>query len=266
MQEEKAYAVITGASSGIGLEFSKVFARLGFSVLLIARREDRLKQITEKLHEHYGVTAEYYVADLSDTKALAELCRRLKKIRIRFFINNAGFGACGEFDKIPFRTDLTMMDTNVRAVHVLTKFMVKYYEAHHIDGYILNTASSAGLVPGGPYMASYYATKAYVRSLTESVAEELREKGSGIYLGCLCPGPVRTEFNRVASVEFATSGISAAYCVRAAMSGMLRGKVVIVPERYMRLLVAASKFAPDRLVLKLTGSQQKKKLEKNPRQ
>lgn len=260
MIRQRTYAVITGASSGIGLEYAKAFANLGISVLLVARREERLKKIAKALHDRYGTVVDYYAADLSNPGELAGFCRKLRSLPIRYFLNNAGFGECGALDETSFRRDLTMIDTNVRAVHVLTKFMIRYYEKHKIPGYLLNTASSAGLLPGGPYMSTYYATKSYVVSLTLAAAEELREKGSEIYVGCLCPGPVDTEFNRVAGVRFSLKGISAKECVRKALEGMQRRKVIIVPERTIQAAVFGARFLPREVTVRITASQQHKKL------
>jgi hypothetical protein len=127
-------------------------------------------------------------------------------------------------------------------------------------GRILNVASSAGLIPAGPYMAAYYATKSYVVSLTKAVAEELKEKNSKIYVGALCPGPVDTEFNERADVVFSLRGISAKYCVKEALLGMKKRKTVIVPSSKMKLCVAGQKLLPEHLLLKIVAMQQKKKI------
>jgi hypothetical protein len=131
----------------------------------------------------------------------------------------------------------------------------------------LNVASSAGLFPAGPFMAAYYATKAYVVSLTKAAAEELKQEHSKIYIGALCPGPVDTEFNQVANVEFALSGISVKRCVKEAVEGMTKRKVIIVPTLRMKAAVAAGKCLPDRVLLPIIAHQQKQKLnlsEKSP--
>ena len=127
-------------------------------------------------------------------------------------------------------------------------------------GTVLNVASSAGLLPGGPYMAGYYATKAYVVSLTRGIAEELREQHSPVYVCALCPGPVDTEFNDRAGVVFALKGISPALCVEEAMRGMLRGKTIIVPSALMRAATTAQHFVPTPLLMPIMARQQKKKL------
>jgi len=152
-----------------------------------------------------------------------------------------------------------MVDVNVTAQHVLLKYVLHRMQAEG-GGSILNVASAAGLLPGGPYMSGYYATKAYIASLTRGVAEELREGKSPVYVGCLCPGPVDTEFNAVADVSFALPGISAEYCVDYALRMMEKKRTVIIPGWQMQLAVLGGRFLPDALTVRLTGAQQKKKL------
>ena len=258
----RPYAVITGASSGIGLEYAKIFARLGYNLCLIARRENRLRELADKMEGYYGIDCKVISADLSTSKGVEEVCKKVRHLKVEFFLNNAGFGDCGAFSETSNSKEQSMINTNVKAVQALMKFMIKYYKHHKIDGYILNTASSAGLLAAGPYMATYYATKAYVTSLTVAVAEELRQEGSGIYVGCLCPGPVNTEFNDVANVEFALKGISARDCARTAVRGMFLRKTIIVPEKYLRFVLAGAKVLPRTFASRLTAHQQKKKLGK----
>ena len=129
-------------------------------------------------------------------------------------------------------------------------------------GYILNVASSAGLLPAGPYMATYYATKAYVSSLTQAIARELKEMDSRVYVGALCPGPVDTEFNEVANVEFSLKGITAEYCVAYALRQMAKRQTVIVPTLLMKASTTMGRMAPRSLAVTITAGQQKKKLGK----
>ena len=129
-------------------------------------------------------------------------------------------------------------------------------------GALLNVGSCAGLMPAGPYMATYYATKAYVVSLTSALAQELREARSPVYVGCLCPGPVNTEFNAVANVEFALRGITPEYCVRCALDGMARRKTVIVPNPVVAAGMTLGRFLPRPVYIKIAAHQQRKKLYK----
>lgn len=248
------FAVITGASSGIGAEFARQLAAQGYELLLVARRADRLQQLADTL----PVACQVFPADLARPEECRRLLGALADRPVDLFVNNAGFGLCGPFAGTPADRELEMLDVNVRAVQILTKGMVQQMERQG-RGAVLNVGSSAGLLPAGPYMATYYATKAYVVSLTRGIAAELRAQGSPVYLGCLCPGPVDTEFNRVAAVRFALPGISAACCVRCALRGIRRRKTVIVPGRGVAAGLVLSRFLPRRLLIAITGHQQKRK-------
>lgn len=197
------FAVITGASSGIGAEFARQLSARGYNLLLVARRADRL----EKLSDQLTTVCEIFTADLSKKSECLRLVKALEGRRVNLFINNAGFGDCGPFLQTELDKDLDMLSVNIRALHILTK---KIGQQLYKQGFgaLLNVGSCAGLMPAGPYMATYYATKAYVVSLTSALAQELREARSPVYVGCLCPGPVNTEFNAVANVEFALRGIT----------------------------------------------------------
>ena len=166
---------ITGASSGIGREFARRYARLGFRLILTARRRDRLETLAAELRAKHGTLCRIVPADLEQDAQITALCEALADERIDLFINNAGFGACGAFSETDAGKELSMLRVNVLAMHRLFKFTLRKMEAQGF-GTILNVASSAGLLPGGPYMAGYYASKAYVVSLTRGVAEELREQ------------------------------------------------------------------------------------------
>lgn len=255
---QKKYAVVTGASSGIGKAFARQLAEKGYSMVLVARRRDRLEELSRELKDR-GAESEVIPADLSQVSE----CHRLKEAlcgrHIAVFINNAGFGDCGTFLESSEGKELKMIDVNVRAVHVLTKLVLIQMEEQK-EGCLLNVASSAGLIPAGPYMASYYASKAYVASLTRAVAQELKERGSGVYIGVLCPGPVDTEFNSVANVEFALPGISPDFCVSYALKMMKKRKVVILPTFRMKVVVFAARLLPHSFYIRMTGHQQKKKL------
>ena len=251
----KGYAVITGASSGIGTEFAKRLAKEGYSLVLVARRRERLEEVSKSL----PVECRIMTADLSDMKECERLMQELSDIDMEVFINNAGFGYCGEVWNIENGIELNMIDLNVKSLHLLTKLALDKMDKNG-RGYILNVASSAGLLPAGPYMSTYYATKAYVTSFTRGVAEELRQRHSNIYMGCLCPGPVDTEFNKVANVEFALKGISAEYCANYAITQMFKKKVTIVPTFMMKAAVVLGRLIPVGLYVKIGAKQQKKKI------
>ena len=153
-----------------------------------------------------------------------------------------------------------MISLNVRAVHYFTKRMAQ--KMHKADyGYILNVSSSAGLIPAGPYMAAYYATKSYVASLTRAVAMELSKSRSNVYVGCLCPGPVDTEFDRAANVKFSLKGIPAGTCAAYALQQMEKRQTVIIPTAWMKAIIILGRFLPQWLYILLVSHQQKKKID-----
>ena len=249
------FAVITGASSGIGAEFARQLSARGYNLLLVARRADRL----EKLSDQLTTVCEIFTADLSKKSECLRLVKALEGRRVDLFINNAGFGDCGPFLQTELDKDLDMLSVNIRAVHILTKKIgQKLYKQGF--GALLNVGSCAGLMPAGPYMATYYATKAYVVSLTRGVARELQELHSPVYVCALCPGPVDTEFNDLAGVVFALKGITPEFCVDEAIHGMLHHKTIIVPSAFMRLCTSAQKLLPTPLLMPIVARQQKKKL------
>ena len=249
------FAVITGASSGIGAEFARQLSARGYNLLLVARRADRL----EKLSDQLTTVCEIFTADLSKKSECLRLVKALEGRRVDLFINNAGFGACGAFSETDVGKELSMLRVNVLAMHRLFKFTLRKMEAQGF-GTILNVASSAGLLPGGPYMAGYYASKAYVVSLTRGVARELQELHSPVYVCALCPGPVDTEFNDRAGVVFALKGITPEFCVQEAMHGMMHRRIIIVPSAFMRACTTAQKLLPASLLMPIVARQQKKKL------
>ena len=250
---------ITGASSGIGREFARRYARLGFRLILTARRRDRLETLAAELRAKHGTLCRIVPADLEQDAQVAALCEALAGERIDLFINNAGFGVCGSYLETDDAREEEMIRVNVEAMARLFRFAVRRMHAAG-GGTILNVASSAGLLPGGPYMAGYYASKAYVVSLTRGAAQELREKRSPVYVCALCPGPVNTEFNDRAGVVFALKGITPEFCVDEAIHGMLHHKTIIVPSAFMRLCTSAQKLLPTPLLMPIVARQQKKKL------
>jgi hypothetical protein len=270
------YALITGASSGIGACFARRFWEEGYSLILVARRAERLQELKAELcakrqeegnngtqddaeNSHKAQNVIVIPTDLSKTENVEALFEEINDKRLFIFINNAGFGDCGNFCDTDAGKDMAMIDVNVKAMHLAMKLALRRMQKQG-NGYILNVASSAGLLPGGPYMATYYATKAYVASLTRAVACELKESGSRIYVGALCPGPVDTEFNSVANVEFALKGISAEECVDYAVTQMKKRKTIIIPTNRIKLAVFGGKIFPSDAVVRMTAHQQRKKL------
>ena len=255
VHQKKSYALITGASSGIGEEFAKKLAKKGYPLILTARREERLKKLAKKLKTQVIVIE----ADLSSDSDRNRLIEKIRPYEIGILINNAGFGDCGAFTNTRLEKEMNMIEVNIKAVHFLTKKLLPGMLKNN-SGYILNVASSAGLFPAGPYMAAYYATKSYVASLTRAIAHEIKERGKNVYIGCLCPGPVNTEFNAVANVEFALKGISPEFCARYALKKMFQKKTVIIPTLTLKLAVFFIRFLPSNIMIALTAHQQKRKL------
>mgnify|MGYP000528131316 FL=1 len=250
---------ITGASSGIGREFARRYAKMGCRLILTARRADRLEALAEELRQAHGTVCRILTADLAREEECTRLCKELEGETLDIFINNAGFGVCGSYLETDAAKEEEMVRVNVEAMARLFRFAVRKMQAAG-GGTILNVASSAGLLPGGPYMAGYYASKAYVASLTRGVAEELRQMHSPVYVCALCPGPVDTEFNDRAGVIFALKGITPEFCVDEALLGMMRHKIIIVPSAFMRLCTSVQKLVPTPLLMPIVARQQKKKL------
>lgn len=194
-------ACITGASSGIGKEFAAQLAARGYNLILVARNTKALEELAAEL----ACKCRIISCDLSKEAQCMQLAEELKPLDIHILINNAGFGDLDRFAQSDLSKSLDMINVNIKALHILTRKLLP--ELMKKDrGYILNVASSAGLLPGGPYMSTYYATKAYVTSLTNAIYQELQEVHSNVHISMLCPGPVNTNFNETANVTFAASG------------------------------------------------------------
>lgn len=249
----KKIALVTGASSGIGRDIARELDKLGYKIILSARREDRLLELNSQLKD-----ATFVTADLSSAESCTELYNSVKDMDVSVVINCAGFGDFGLFTETDINKELSMIDVNIKAVHILTKLFLEDFKAKN-EGYILNVASSAGLMPAGPYMATYYATKAYVTSLTSAISQELKEQHSNVYVGALCPGPVDTEFNAVAGVKFGIKSISSQDCAKYAVKKMFKRKTIIVPLAIMKLSVFAQKFVTRKFTVKICAKMQKKK-------
>lgn len=247
-------ALITGASSGIGRDMARELAKRGCDLILVARRVNRLEEIKNEIT---GVSVETIECDVSTEENCTKLYNSVKDKGVDMLVNNAGFGLAGEFLSTDLNKELNMIKTNVVAVHMLTKLFLKDF-AEKDRGIILNVASSAAYM-AGPYLSTYYATKNYVRRLTEAVYRELKEKNSNVSVSVLCPGPVNTEFNDVANVKFALKGLSSEYVAGYAIEKALKGKLYIIPGLQMKLGVFLLRFIPNKLMLKISAHIQKKK-------
>ncbi len=245
--------LITGASSGIGREIARVLDLYGCELILVARREDRLKALADCLN----TTPRIIAMDIGTAEQAQALYEITKDENIDILINNAGFGVFGAFTETSTSREVEMIRLNVEAMHVLFKLFLKDFKERD-SGYILNVASAAAFAPG-PYMAAYYASKAYVLRLTQAAAFELREAGSNVSVSALCPGPVATEFNSVAGVNFSVSPLSSKYVAKYAIQQMFKGKTVIIPGTSMKLAALASKVVPSSFAAKITAEVQKHK-------
>lgn len=251
-------ALITGASSGIGRDMAEALAEKGYDLIVTARRSNRLSALKNDIEAKYpSVSVETVCADLSDKNICIKLYESLKDKNIDFLINNAGFGLFGEFTEASLEDELRMIDTNITAVHILTKLFLKDFVKRD-SGIILNVASSAGFM-AGPLMSTYYATKNYVRRLTQAIYQELKNNNSNVKISVLCPGPVNTEFNDVANVKFAIDGLESRFVARYAIEKALKGKLTIIPGKSLKLGIFSLRFLPEKLMLKMSSHIQSKK-------
>ncbi len=246
-------ALITGASSGIGKDIACILGNLGYDLIVVARRKNILNELKKEVKTNVLVIP----LDLSEEDNLETLWNTVKDEDIDILVNNAGFGLFGEFDKTDLDTEFKMIDVNIKAVHYLTKkFLIKFKEKN--SGHILNVASSAGFM-AGPKLSTYYATKNYVLRLTEAIYEELKVDKSNVKISCLCPGPVDTEFNKVAHGEFHTSSLSSEYVAKYAVKEMFKNKLYIIPSFKMKAAVFLTRLAPRKILLKITYKIQDRK-------
>jgi short-subunit dehydrogenase len=254
-------ALVTGASSGIGLELAKLFAQDNYNLILVARRREQLEALGRELTERHGIRCNAIAADLGAPAAAARLFTHLaeQSLVVDVLVNNAGFGALGPFATMDVDIERDMIQLNVAALTDLTRLLLPAMLGRR-RGRILNVASTAGFVPG-PLMAVYYATKAYVISFSEALAQEVR--GSGVSVTVLCPGPTRTEFQAVAHMGsarlFRMPGVmDAAPVARAGYRGLMKGKRMVVPGWPNRVLPFVIRFSPRGVVARVSRFLQEK--------
>ena len=246
-------ALITGASSGIGRDIARNLSEKGYDLVLVARDLKKLEDLKLELKTNIEIES----MDVSITENCKILHEKYKDIDI--LVNNAGFGDCGYFTKTNLDKELSMINTNIVAYHILTKLYLQDMKQRD-SGKILNVASIAGFMPG-PLMATYYATKAYVVRLSEAIREELKKENSKVQISILCPGPVDTNFNKVADVQFALKGLSSEYVANYAVDKLLKGKFYIVPGWKIKLAKFGVKIAPNNLVAKVSYKMQRRKIQ-----
>ena len=252
------YALITGASNGIGLELARIAASNNMNLILLARNAEKMMQIRKELEELYPVKVLAVGCDLTDPEAVEKITVLLQTRNIvpDILINNAGFGMYGPFDRIGNETESNMIQLNITSLTELTKVIYRQMRSKG-KGKILNVSSIAGFMPG-PWMAAYHATKAYVLSFSEALAVEA--KGSGITVTALCPGPTETNFENRAS---AGAGIkvfknfgklpTAKQVAEYGWKSMMKGKTIAVHGRKFRLLIFLIRFLPRKMVASIAG-------------
>ena len=252
--------LITGASRGIGRAIACAFAREGCRLVInCSHSEKELLALADELRETCHVDVLTSIGDVSDYTYMEQLFSQSEARfgGIDILVNNAGFGAFGEFYKTDLNNELNLIDLNIKAVHILTKLYLRDLREKN-RGYILNTASLAGFCVG-PLMSTYYASKAYVLRLTQSIKQELEQENSNVHICALCPGPVDTGFNKRAGVSFSMKPLTSDYVAKYAIRKMFQKKTVIVPGIVCKFSAVASKLLPSGIIGKVCYEIQKNK-------
>ena len=255
---KQTYTLITGASSGIGLELAHIAAIHGRNLVLVARSEDRLTNLASAFRKQNNIGVEVITLDLSQPNAPQHVFQHLQKMNITVteLINNAGFGDYGAFATTDRHTQLTMIDLNIRALTELTHLFLPDIIAS--KGRIMNVSSVAGFVPG-PMMSVYFATKAYVLSFSEALSEELR--GSGVTVTCLAPGSTKTSFGETAHAKSThstrTSRVTARQVAEFGWKAMQNGKPLAIHGSHNRVVLFLQRLLPRSTIAKLVHSMQR---------
>ena len=246
-------ALITGATSGIGHELSRLFAADGCNLVLVARNEQRLRQIADEFREAYGIAPKVIAKELSLETAPAEICAELEReaIVVDILVNNAGFQEYGPFSETDLQNELRMIQVHIAALTQLTKLFLPGMLKRG-QGKILNVGSTGSFIPGGPFNAVYCATKAYVLSFSEAIAEEL--KGTGVTVTALCPGATSTDFARRADIEdirlfrFQCGVMDPRKVAEIGYEAMMKGKRSVVAGIANQLTVFSLRYLPRRMM------------------
>ena len=266
-EKNKMIALVTGASSGIGRDMARYLYKLGYDIVITARNKEKLEELKQELEKSHANSSgsntqqkiEIILADLSKEEECKKLYEQTKEKvgNIDILINNAGFGLFGRFTQTSLETELNMIDTNIKAVHILTKlFLQDMLEKN--AGHILNVSSIASFLPG-PLMTTYYSTKSYVLRFSQSLREELKKQKSAVKISVLCPGPVDTNFNNVAKVKFNLPQASSEKVAKYGIDKMLKNKFLIMPGISVKCTRFFSKIVPDVLLAKVSYHMQKRK-------
>jgi short-subunit dehydrogenase len=246
-------ALITGASAGIGQELARVFAAEGHDLILVARRLPELQALGAELEQRHRIRARAVACDLTGEAALSALVTEVRDLDLDYLVNNAGFGTVGVFADLDAEREAAMVALNVMAVVRLTRAVLPGMIARR-KGRILNVGSTAGFQPG-PYMATYYATKAFVNHFSEALAYEVR--GTGVSVTVSCPGPTTSEFGSVSGLDrsrlFRMGTATSASVARQAYGAMQRGRPMVVHGLRNRVLALSTRFGPRALLCAITG-------------
>ncbi len=249
-------ALITGATSGLGLAMAEILSNQGWELILTGRNSAVLKELQSRLKTNvYTVTC-----DLSKPENAYKLYNACKKHSIDLLINNAGFGVFGYFSETSLKSELEMINVNITSLHILTKLFLKDFLKRN-SGRILNVASSAGFMTG-PKLSGYYASKNYVVRLSLAIAEELRHMKTNVKISVFCPGPIDTNFNNRAGVKFSIKPKSAEYMAKYALEKTFENKPLIIPTFFMKVCVYFSKITPERMLSPVVFIIQNNKLKK----
>jgi len=246
-------AFVTGASSGIGRDIAKILSEKGYELIVTSRDKEKLEELSRELKTNVKILT----ADLAKEDEVLALYEKVKGEQIDVFINNAGLGTIGEFWNTNLETELELIHVNDIAMHILFKNILKDMMKRN-SGYILNVASLGGFMPG-PLMSTYYATKAYMLSLTRGVYQELKVAKSKVNVSVLCPGPVYTNFADRAGVDFKVKSLTSEYTAKYAIKQLFQKKLVIIPGFYNKCGHVLAKILPSKLVMKVTYRIQKNK-------
>lgn len=250
-------ALITGATTGIGLELAKIFAKNKFNLVIVSRNESGLKKVSDSLINEFKVSVKSISKDLSKDKAANEVYNEIinENISIDILVNNAGFGIHGAFSETDLNEDIEMIQLNITSLVILTKLFL-HDMIKHSSGKIMNVASTAAFQPG-PMMAIYYATKSFVLSFSEAIGEEL--SNTNITVTALCPGPTKTEFqdragiNKIKLVSRNLFPMMTAQDVaRIGYEGMMKGKRIVIPGFLNKMLPVTLRFVPRSIVSKIS--------------
>ena len=252
------YALVTGASSGIGYELAKLFAKDGKNIVVVARSKDKLEELKRDLEKEHETKVRVLVKDLSDPKAPQEIFSELQKegINVDVLVNNAGFPVYGKFAETDLQEELRMIQVNITALTCFTKLFTKKM-VENKSGWILNIGSIASFSPG-PLQAIYCASKAYVLSFSEAIANELQ--GTGVSVTCLCPGATDTRFyerGNVWNAKYAKTmkRMNAARVAKVGYLAMKKGRVMVVPGLTNSLLISSFRLLPRKLATRIVRSQ-----------